>query len=222
MGIRRLVILGIATVISGSAVRSQNDLRHDVMPFHGSRFEHGVEAVRGDHTKPGMPYVIRIHNDAGYVVLPHTHPEDENIVVLRGSWSLGMGARVYEAALSGHEVGDYGFVPKKMAHFAWSMTATTIQVHGIGPFSTDWGDPAYVLTASGVALQRAGGTPGEPVQSAPADCFALTVGTRVRGRDGEGVVMGGICSPANRLTQYRIQKASGERFWAAVDDLVKM
>lgn len=220
MDTRRSVILVIVTVIAASAVRSQNDLRHGVVPLDSSRFGHGVEAVRGDHTKPGVSYVIRIHNDAGYVVLPHTHPEDENIVVLRGSWSLGMGARVNEAALN--EVGDYGFVPKKMAHFAWSMTATTIQVHGIGPFSTDWVDPVYVLTASGVALQRAGGTPGEPVQSAPADCFALTVGTRVRSRDGEGVVIGGICSPANRLTQYRIQKASGERFWVAVDDLVKM
>jgi hypothetical protein len=27
--------------------------------------------------------VIRIHNDAGYVVLPHTHREDENIIAVR-------------------------------------------------------------------------------------------------------------------------------------------
>jgi hypothetical protein len=96
------------------------------------------------------PYVIRIHNDAGYIVLPHTHAEDEHIVVIRGSWSLAMGSRVDRAALEPLDLGSYGFVPRRMPHFAWSETATTLQVHGIGPFSTDvvvpsisWGPTGY-------------------------------------------------------------------------------
>ncbi len=58
-----------------------------------------IEKVVGDMDKPGQPFVIRIHHDAGYVVLPHTHPEDENITVLLGSWALGMGSRVNMAEL---------------------------------------------------------------------------------------------------------------------------
>lgn len=40
--------------------------------------------VSGDPTKPGAQYVIRMYNDAGFIVLPHWHPEDENITVVKG------------------------------------------------------------------------------------------------------------------------------------------
>ena len=58
----------------------------------------GFEVVSGDPDKAGVPYVVRISNDAGYVVLPHTHPEDENIVVVQGSWTVAMGNRVDRSA----------------------------------------------------------------------------------------------------------------------------
>src|ERR1700693_4756025 len=51
------------------------------------------ETVSGDPAKAGAPFVIRIHAEAGYIIMPHTHPEDENIVVVKGSWALGMGDR---------------------------------------------------------------------------------------------------------------------------------
>jgi hypothetical protein len=50
--------------------------------------------------------VIRIHAEAGYIIMPHTHPEDENIVVVRGSWALGMGDRFNRGTLEPMEVGD--------------------------------------------------------------------------------------------------------------------
>ena len=162
----------------------------------------GFEVVSGDPDKAGMPYVVRISNDAGYVVLPHTHPEDENIVVVQGSWTVAMGDRIDRSALRPLEVGAYTFVPKRMAHFGWARTATIIQVHGIGPFSTDFVDPVYELADTGVSLIRAAGRPGERVQSVPAGCFALKVGDRVRSARGGGRVVGALCSPVNRLTQY--------------------
>jgi hypothetical protein len=162
----------------------------------------GFEVVSGDPDKVGMPYVIRISNDAGYVVLPHTHPEDENIVVVRGSWTVTMDNRVDRSALRSMEVGAYTFVPTAMAHFGWGKTATTIQVHGIGPFSTDFVDPAYELADTGVSLIRTAGRPGERVRSIPGDCFALQLGNRVRSARGEGRVVGALCSPANRFMQY--------------------
>jgi hypothetical protein len=42
------------------------------------------ETVWGDPAKAGSPFVIRIHAEAGYIIMPHTHPEDENIVVVKG------------------------------------------------------------------------------------------------------------------------------------------
>jgi hypothetical protein len=37
--------------------------------------------------KPGALYVLRLHREAGYIIMPHAHPEDENIVVVKGSWA---------------------------------------------------------------------------------------------------------------------------------------
>jgi murein endopeptidase len=46
----------------------------------------------------------------------------------------------------------------------------------------------------------------------------FAIGTRVRGSYGEGGVIGAECTPGD-LTQYRIQKADGTRFWAQAQDL---
>jgi hypothetical protein len=55
--------------------------------------------VSGNPDKPGAQYVIRIPNDANQIVLPHWHPEDENIVVVKGAWYMGMGDKFDRSAL---------------------------------------------------------------------------------------------------------------------------
>ncbi|MBS0418824.1 MAG: cupin domain-containing protein [Proteobacteria bacterium] len=172
-----------------------------------------VEAVHGDRTRPGQPFVIRIHAEAGFIVMPHTHPVDENIVILKGSWALGMGPQYRKERLEAMEVGDFGFARHDMAHFALSKTDTIIQVHGIGPFRVRWVVPMYELSDKGVMLIETAEEPGRVTTTFPQDCFELTLGARVRGSDGEGTVIGAQCTPAE-LTQYRVQKADGKRFWA--------
>ena len=156
--------------------------------------------------------MIRIHAEAGYIIMPHRHPVDENIVVVKGSWALGMGDRFNRDALDPMEVGDYGLVPKTMAHFALSKTYTIIQVHGIGPFRTQWVVPVYELTEQGVLMKTGAEDPGRATATSPNDCFLLKLGTAVRSSNGEGVVVGAQCTPGE-LTQYRIEKPEGER-WA--------
>ena len=90
--------------------------------------------VSGNPDKAGAQYVIRIPNDANQIVLPHWHPEDENIVVVKGTWYMGMGDKFDRSALREMNVGALVLVPKHVHHFAWSKTGTIIQVHGIGPF----------------------------------------------------------------------------------------
>jgi len=41
--------------------------------------------LRGDPLKPAVPFAIRFQCADGYKVTPHWHPEDENIVVLKGT-----------------------------------------------------------------------------------------------------------------------------------------
>lgn len=217
----RILFLALFLALSsaGSAVNSQEPGRHGVVPLNKFSPGQWVEKVWGDPDKPGVPFVIRIHNDAGYVVFPHTHLIDENITVVQGSWSLGTGTRFNRAVLEPMELGTFGIVPKKMAHFALSKTETIVQVHGIGPFSSELVDPVYELTDQGVFVLTSLLRHGKPAESSPPDCFALKIGERVRGEAGEGVIVGARCSPANQLTQYWVGKPNGERFWAPIQEL---
>ena len=209
----------LALFFAGNMAQSEDPARHGVVPLHAMEPEQWVERVWGDPTKAGEPFVIRIHNGAGYIVLPHVHPIDENITIVKGSWSVGMGSRFNRSALVPMEVGAFALVPKNMAHFAWSKTETIVQVHGIGPFASTMVDPVYELTDQGVFLLTSLLQPGRPTSSSPPDCFALRVGAHVQGDAGEGVVVGARCSPANQLTQYWVRKPNQERFWATLQEL---
>ena len=183
--------------------------------------EKRFENVSGDPNQAGMPFVIRIHADAGYVIMPHRHPVDENIAVVEGTWLLGMGEHFKQQTLEPMRVGDYGLVPKGMAHFALSKTYTILQVHGIGPFTTTWLVPQYDLTARGALIKRSAVDPGQPATTIPDGCFPLRLGARMRGLGGEGIIVEAQCTPGE-LTQYRIEKPDGERFWAQRDALTAL
>ena len=212
------VLVPLFVALSTSVI-AQQPTAHLVLPLGKMASDPGFEVLMGDPSKAGVPYVVRIKTDAGYVVMPHTHPEDENIVVVLGSWSVGMGDKLNRQALAPMEVGTYALVPKRMAHFGLSKTEVVIQVHGIGPFSTDWVEPMFNLTDKGVFVQMSAGEQGRLVQTAPAGCFTLALGARVRAALGEGSVVGALCAPMAQFTQYWVQQSNGARFWATRDEL---
>ncbi len=223
---RMLVALGVLIValLGGQPGLAGQGTESHVVPLKNGpvlAMNKRIEAVRGDRTKPGAPFVIRIHAEAGYIIMPHTHPVDENIVVIHGSWALGMGEHFRRELLEPMEVGDYGFAARNMAHFALSKSDTILQVHGIGPFLVKWVIPVYELTDHGVLLKATAEDPGRLVATSPQDCFVLQLGAHVRGSSGDGQVIGAQCTPGE-LTQYRIQKQDGGRFWAQRDDLAAL
>jgi hypothetical protein len=213
-----LIVLAAVSVRSQQARSAQQPAQPHVVPLKKFPVDQRFETVSGDPAKSGVLYVIRIHAEAGDIIMPHTHPEDENIVVVKGSWAVGMGDRFNRQQLEPMEVGTYGLVPSKMAHFALSKTDTIIQVHGVGPFTTQWVVPMYELTDKGILLETSAAEPGRPTPTSPPGCFVLKLGTRVRGSYGEGVVIGAQCTPG-QLTQYRVEKPDGDHFWAQRDEL---
>ncbi len=213
-----LVVLAAVSVRSQQAGLAQQPVEPQVVPLKKFPMDQRFETVSGHPAKSGALYVIRIHAEAGYIIMPHIHPEDENIVVVKGSWALGMGDRFNRQALVPMELGTYGLVPKKMAHFALSKTDAIIQVHGVGPFTTQWVVPMYELTDKGVLLETSAAEPGRPTPTSPPGCFVLKLGNRVRGSYGEGAVVGAQCTPG-QLTQYRVEKPNRDRFWAQRDEL---
>lgn len=170
--------------------------------------------VSGDPGKPGAPFVLRIYNDANTIVPPHWHPEVENIVVVKGTCSFGMGDKFDRSALHEMNVGDYTFMPKKMPHFGWSRTECVIQVHGIGPF---WIIPASPEEHLSGWKNTADGWVRDPQASS---FFKFRVNDRVKSTRGEGVVVMGMHSEKSQFTQYRIQKDNGEPFFELEEDLV--
>jgi len=189
-----------------------------VFPMHIIAEGVWIEKLVGDPEVPDAEFVIRIHHDPGYFVLPHTHPRTENITVLSGEWALGMGAQLNRSKLVAMPQGALGVVEPKMAHFGYAKVETILQVHGIGPFVNLPVDPVFELSAQGILAKPSLLKPGVPTTAKP-DCFKLKMGERVEGPMGAGTVTGAFCSPSNMFTEYWIAKGDGKRYWATLDEL---
>jgi ketosteroid isomerase-like protein len=100
-----------------------------------------MAVVQGDPTQ-AQPFVIRAMVPAGYKVAPHWHPGVENLTILSGTVALGMGDQFDEKTMTAVPVGGYASLPAEMHHYFMAKTASTFQVHGIGPFVVNYVNPA--------------------------------------------------------------------------------
>ena len=100
-----------------------------------------VAVLDGDPSK-AAPYSMEIKFPAGYRVAPHWHPTDENVVVLSGTFMVGMGDKMDEAAMQTLSAGSYGKVPRQMHHYAMAKTEATIHIYGMGPFAITYVNPS--------------------------------------------------------------------------------
>ena len=75
----------------------------------------------------------------GARVLAHTHPEDELVTVIEGTWYLGEGAKFDSAKLKGYPAGSFIVIPAGIPHFVAAKEGTVvIQLSGMGKFQTDY------------------------------------------------------------------------------------
>jgi hypothetical protein len=100
-----------------------------------------MAALEGDPSKDGR-FTIRAKFPDGYRVPPHWHPTDERIVVVQGTFGMGLGERFDTAAGRELPVGSYAVTPKAVRHFVWAKGETVIQVFGTGPFEINYVNPA--------------------------------------------------------------------------------
>jgi quercetin dioxygenase-like cupin family protein len=127
---------------SGTALAQVNapDLKWGPAP---AVFPKGAEmaVLHGDPAKAGT-FVIRLKMPAGYKIAPHWHPTDENITVLAGTFSMGMGETFDANATKPLTPGSYALMPAETHHFGWTKDGATIQLHGVGPFLIYYVNPA--------------------------------------------------------------------------------
>jgi len=100
-----------------------------------------LAVVKGDPTKEGF-YVVRLKVPAGFKIQAHTHPNDENVTVLSGTFHIGTGDKLDEKKGAVLKAGGYSYVAKGMTHYAIFPEETVIQLHGMGPQGITYVNPA--------------------------------------------------------------------------------
>ena len=92
----------------------------------------------GDSTHGGT-WIDRVKIPSGGRVRAHTHPHDELVTVIEGTWYLGEGERFDAAKLNGYPAGSFIVIPAGVPHFVAAKDGSVIvQVGGTGKFVTDY------------------------------------------------------------------------------------
>jgi quercetin dioxygenase-like cupin family protein len=92
----------------------------------------------GDSSQGGA-WIDRVKIPGGMRVLAHTHPHDELVTVIEGTWYLGVGERFDPAKLKGYPAGSFIVIPAGTPHFvAAKEGGVIVQLNGTGKFATDY------------------------------------------------------------------------------------
>lgn len=100
-----------------------------------------MAVLQGDPSKP-EPFIVRLRFPNGYEIAPHTHPTDEHITVIDGTFRVGMGTKFVEAKLVALPTGAFVTAPALHAHYAKAQGLTTVQVNAVGPFALTYVNPS--------------------------------------------------------------------------------
>ena len=152
----RLVVAALAVAVPLTAVFAQRVV--DEKGFVTLRLGHeqwseypgipGIKVmiVEGDPKQPG-PYVIRVKFEPGTMSMPHFHPEDRLVTVLKGTWWTGTGETFDPGATEPLPPGSYMKHPSKEAHYDGAKDEEVIlQIAGIGPSGTTFFKPELGMT----------------------------------------------------------------------------
>jgi hypothetical protein len=100
-----------------------------------------LAVLEGDPSKEGF-FTMRLWLPNGFRIPPHWHPKVEHVTVISGTFNLGMGEKFDQKATRAMPAGTFGFWKEGMRHFAWAKGDTVIQLHGIGPWTINYVNPA--------------------------------------------------------------------------------
>jgi len=102
-----------------------------------------LAVLSGDPTKP-VPYSVRLKFPANYAIQAHSHPTDENVVIVSGTVTFGVGDKLVKGSSNTTiGVGGYMLATAGMNHFAYTgATEATIVLYGIGPVDFKYVNPA--------------------------------------------------------------------------------
>ena len=100
-----------------------------------------IAVLQGDPGQ-GALFTMRLDFPDGYRIPAHSHPTDEQITVIQGTFLIGMGDKLDPAQTTALATGGFVTVPANHHHFAIAKGRTIVQVHGMGPFVLTYINPA--------------------------------------------------------------------------------
>ena len=112
-------------------------------------FPAGAEmaVMQGDPGSNNL-FTVRLRFPNGYRIPPHTHPTDEHVTVISGTFLVGMGNTMEKTGLTTLHAGGFVTAPANQAHYATAKGRTVVQVHAMGPFAMTYVNPADTPAAA--------------------------------------------------------------------------
>jgi quercetin dioxygenase-like cupin family protein len=142
--IAAVAIAGVASTtpadtMKGHRIVTPKEIRWGPAP---AELPPGAEAavLFGDPGQEGL-FVLRLRLPAGYRVAPHTHPVDEVITVISGTFRLGMGQIADPRTAQPLPAGSFFALPPGMAHYVFTDEETVVQISTVGPWGLTYINP---------------------------------------------------------------------------------
>ena len=139
-------VVTIATAITWATSRPEPSKKivgltaEEIRWFTPAYYKDGRQRAKlfGDSSQDGA-WIDRVKIPGGARVLAHTHPQDELVTVIEGTWYLGEGAKFDSAKLKGYPASSFLVIPAGVPHFAAAKEGTVVvQLRGNGRFQTDY------------------------------------------------------------------------------------
>ena len=89
-----------------------------------------------------VPFIARVKFPANAKVPAHWHSAIEHVTVLSGLMHMGTGDKLDTAKTRAFGPGGVTIMQPGTRHFAWFPEETIIQLHGVGPWTVTYVDPA--------------------------------------------------------------------------------
>jgi anti-sigma factor ChrR (cupin superfamily) len=147
------LVVAVAGAVTAGALRTvvaQKPAEHTVINVAEMKWQPGppglppgaqLAVLEGDPSKAAA-FAMRLKVPDGYKVPPHWHPTDERIVVIQGTFMIGVGDKVDMPSMHTVTAGGFARMPAKTRHYAAMKGETILQIYGTGPFEITYVNPA--------------------------------------------------------------------------------
>ena len=100
-----------------------------------------LAVLYGDPASAGL-FGVRLKLPGELQVGAHSHPTDEAVTVISGSFLVGMGDKLDPAQAKAFPVGSLVVAPAKTNHFGLTKQPTILEITGMGPLELTYVNPA--------------------------------------------------------------------------------